>query len=314
MQRSESFTKTFIQDTYIERFPQHALATNNLMYGVHMYKAEIALRMAIVQHNYKHSLCWLVYDVDRECAAIDWDDCRTPPPNIIAINRGNGHAHFFYGLKQPVHNYAGASQKALRYLGSIDIALTEKLNADPGYTKLLSKNPINTRWETIYLKTSLYDLDELADWLDLNKYCDKRKRLPDVGYGRNCTLFERLRVWAYRERRQPYLSAEFYHAAVLNHGLVLNQEFNPPLPHSEVRATAKSVARWTWNRMSKEGFIVYQREMGKRSGIKRKQKSLELRERIIETKQQCPTLVRGEIAALVGVTRRTVRKHLNSLR
>jgi DNA-binding protein Fis len=123
-------------------------------------------------------------------------------------------------------------------------------------------------------------------------------------------LFERLRLWAYRERRQPYLSEEMFHAAVRNHALVLNSEFHPPLPHSEVRSTAKSVARWTWRRMSAEGFRAYQSALGKRSGQVRKMKAEELRARIVEAVEQCPDLAQADIAAMMGVNQATVSRHL----
>ena len=228
-----------IEEVYRERFPTHAFATDDLMHGLRMYPKDLALRKALVQHNFRHSLSWLVYDLDSETAVLDWDDRSAPAPNIIAVNRENGHGHLFYGLENPVHNYEGASEKALRYLAAIDVALTEKLGADPGYSKLISKNPLHSAWLTLYMRYELYDLDELADWVDLEKYKDRRRRLPDIGYGRNCTLFERLRRWAYRQRREPYLSEEMFLEAVRNHALAINAGFQPPLPHNEVRATAK---------------------------------------------------------------------------
>lgn len=297
-----------IEEVYRDRFPLHAFATDDVIRGLRMYSKEYAIRKSLVQHNFKHSLSWLVYDVDTGNAALDWQDNNAPAPNIIAINQSNGHAHLFYGLETPVHNYQGASEKALRYLGAIDVALTEKLGADPGYSKLISKNPLHDKWVTIYPNYNLYDLDELADWLDLEKYQDRRRRLPTVGYGRNCTLFERLRMWAYRERRkeQQYLSEEMFLEAVRYHALVLNAEFDPPLPHTEVRATAKSVARWTWQHMSAEGFRARQSTLGKKSGKVRREKADELYKNIVESIEQCPALTREDIALMHGVSLRTV--------
>lgn len=299
-----------IRKTYLSRFPLHAFATDELTHGIRMYPLEIAIAKAIVQHNYKHSLSWMVYDIDREQVAIDWDDRNAPPPNIIAINPTNGHGHYFYGLEAPIHNYIGASEKALRYMAVVDTALTDKLGADPGYSKLMSKNPLHKRWITLYPNLRLYDLDELADWLDLEKYNDRRKRLPNYGYGRNCTLFETLRPWAYRKRRTPYLSAEFFYGDVLSQAMIINAGFNPPLPHSEVRSTAKSVSQWTWRRMSAEGFSSYQSRLGKLSGAKRTEKAMELRKLVIEAREQCPELTQGDLAAMLGINQGTVSRHL----
>ena len=131
-------------------------------------------------------------------------------------------------------------------------------------------------------------------------------------YANNCTLFETLRIWAYRARRQPYLSEELFRDAVLGHALSINGGFEPPLSHAEVRATAKSVTRWTWRNMSPQGFREHQRALGKRSGIVRRGRAMELRKRILETVKQCPALSQGDIAALHGVTRETVNRHLRA--
>lgn len=296
-----------------ERLPSHGYATDDLQYGLGFMPQMAMLQRAIIQYNCKHSIGWLAYDVDSTTARFDWYDDSCPPPNILIINPDNGHAHLLYALEKPVHNYAEARDKPLRYLASVDVALTEALHADRGFSKLVCKNPLHDKWEVLYPRMLIYTLDELASWVDLNKYKDKRRRLPPIGLGRNCTLFETLRIWAYRARRQPYLSEELFHAAVLNHAYVINQEFTPPLPHSEIRSTAKSVARWTWRKMSPEGFIAYQRAMGKRSGAVRKVKSMDLRQQILEATEQCPNLVQADIAAMMGVSRETVNRHLRSV-
>lgn len=301
-------------ETYRDRLPTRLFATDDLKRGVRKYHVLEGVLKAIVQHNWRHSVSWLVYDIDRETASHDWIDRPIPAPNIVAINRDNGHGHYFYGLETPVHDYTGASQKALRYMGSVDVALTELLDSDRGYSKLLSKNPLHDRWVTLFPRADLYDLDELAGWVDIEKYSDRRRRLPTVGLGRNCTLFERLRLWAYRERRQPYLSEEMFHAAVRNQALIINTEFAPPLPHSEVRATAKSVARWTWRRMNAEGFTTWAQKRRERSIETRQAKARELRASIVETVRQCPALTQEDIAALHGVNQGTVSRHLRASR
>ena len=297
-------------ELFRERLPWHGFATDDLTTGVRMMTASEAVCRAFLQYQARHSIGWLVYDSDSETAILDWEDRGAPPPNIIAMNWANGHAHLFYGIERAVHDYFGASQKALRYVASIDIALTELLGADAGYSKLISKNPLHERWYVTTPRSEPYDLDELADWLDLNKYRDRRRRLPTVGLGRNCTLFETLRVWAYRARRQPFLSEELFHASVRNHGLVINGAFNPPLPHSEVRATARSAAKWTWRNMSPQGFREYQRRMGVLSGVARRKAARERAWLIQQTAKQCPGLSQEEIAALCQVNQSTVSRAL----
>ncbi len=297
-------------ELFENRLPSHGYATDDLQYGVRFLPLQIAIQKAIIQYNWRHSIGWLAYDVDSDTARFDWDDNRSPPPNILIINPDNGHGHYLYGLISPVHNYSEAKDKPLRYLAAVDVAMTEELHADPGYSKLLCKNPLNDRWTVLFPRLELYDLDELASWVDIERYQDMRRRLPAIGYGRNCSLFETLRIWAYRARRQAYLSEEMFYSAVLNHAMVINAGFEPPLPHSEIRSTAKSVSRWTWRHMSAEGFRDRQRELGKRSGAARHEKAMDLRRSIIQTVKECPSLVQADIAALMGITQQSVSNHL----
>ncbi|MDU0940166.1 MAG: replication initiation protein, partial [Clostridiales bacterium] len=46
-----------------------------------------------MRQNQPHAQFWLVFDVDREGAAIDWSDRNAPAPNITVKNPVNGHAH-----------------------------------------------------------------------------------------------------------------------------------------------------------------------------------------------------------------------------
>lgn len=303
-----------MQDTFRERMPLHGFATDDLRNGLRKYAATEAIRLALLQFNAKHSIGWLAFDIDHEQAALEWEDRHAPAPNLIIINRDNGHAHYLYGLTAPVHNYNEARPKPQRYLAAIDVALTDKLGADPGYSKLICKNPLHDRWLTITPRLRLYDLDELADYVDLSKRLDARKRLPAIGLGRNCSLFETLRRWAYRQRREPWLAESMFHDAVMCQGYVINAGFNTPLPHSEVRSTAKSVARWTWRKMSDEGFKARQAILSRKAVQAHMAKAHERRDAILAAIDQCPTLTQEDIAALCGVTRRTVCNHLKAAR
>ena len=307
-------------DLFKDSLPSRGFATDDLSTGLHFVPLSELILRAQVQYNWKHSVKYLAYDDDSDDALFNWEDRNCPPPNLLIRNGNNGHAHLLYALETPVHKYdenrrsgkkgPAAKQAPLRFLGAVDVALTETLGADPGYTKLICKNPLSTRWEVYCFRQETYDLNELASWLDLSKYSDKRRRLPDIGYGRNCTLFERLRLWAYKERRNPALSQETFLYRVRTRAMALNAEFEQPLPFSEVRSTAKSIGNWTWVHMSAEGFKAWQSKNGKRSGVVRRAKALELREKLVEARESCPTLTQGDIADLYGVTRQTVNKHL----
>lgn len=308
-------TNNPILSTYKERFPWHAFAADQKG-PLRMYATIEALKYALVQHNQKHSISWLVYDVDSNTATTDWLDAGAPIPNILVVNPQNGHAHLFYGLEVPVHNYEGASEKALRYLAAIDVALTKKLGADPGYNKLISKNPFHNRWVAVVPNQELYTLDKLARGLDLSKLLDGRRKQPAVGYGRNCNLFHDLRRWAYSERRkaQLYLSYDMFREAITWRGYALNAQFTPPLPATEVRATAKSVAKWTWKSMSPEGFREWQRRKSIAGNRVKQLKARQLEQNILQAVKECPQLSQGDIATMLGIQRETVNRHLSRLK
>jgi predicted HTH transcriptional regulator len=102
--------------------------------------------------------------------------------------------------------------------------------------------------------------------------------------------------------------------AVRNHALAINAGFNPPLPHSEVRATAKSVSKWTWRHMSTEGFRERQTRLSKMAASKRTHKKNQLRDEVLKTVEQCPSLTREDVGIMFGISRYTVQRYLREAR
>ncbi|MFF9922798.1 replication initiation protein [Streptomyces globisporus] len=80
------------------------------------------------------------------------------------------------------------------------------------------------------------------------------------GLGRNCSIFETARTWAYREVRHHFGSADTLHTAIHAEVHTRNAEFTEPLPGVEARAIANSIHRWitTRSRMWKDGAAVYE--------------------------------------------------------
>jgi len=162
----------------------------------------------------------------------------------------------------------------LRYAAAVEAALREKLGADEGYAGLICKNPLHNHWIVQVWETRSYTLDWLSDYLDLSPY-NARRRIPDYGLGRNCNLFEKTRIWAYKAIRQGWPEFEQWKAAVLERALAYNAQFEAPLPVAEVKATAKSIAKWTHAHLSPAGFRAAQSSRGKRSGAVRRAGSVE---------------------------------------
>jgi hypothetical protein len=133
---------------------------------------------------------------------------QTYPPILdsnswTAINQENGHAHIVYGMSAPVLvDSPDMRQAPLRYLCAVEAAFRAKLDADQDYAGLLTKNPVHPLWRTLRGPRLDYDLGELAEYVDLPKHIRKRGKKPEeIGLGRNVTVFEDLRQWAYRNIR-----------------------------------------------------------------------------------------------------------------
>ena len=252
----------------------------------------------------------MVYDVDRPTAHFDWQDAHAPTPNITAMNPENGHCHLFYGLQNPVltAEYNPKVHKSpIRYAASIELAMTKKLDADPGYSKLLSKNPVHNYWNVQVWQDYLYDLPGLADYLDLKPYNDKRIDLEPLGLGRNCTLFKYTARYAYKEyRKGGFLNNELFWYSVEGYAKSYNLNFTPPLPLREVNSIVRSVIKWTAAKHTQNGFIEIQRRRGLLSGISRRAKAEERNERILEYLEMCPWVTHFELAQIFEVSKSTV--------
>lgn len=224
-----------------------------------------ALKKPYIQANPPYLRVWSIYDVDKpycdyengefhRSAVLAWEDANLPPPSWVSVNRENGHAHLVYGLSAPVLiDGMGARDAPIRLLCSIEAMIRALLQADQGFSGLITKNPIHPLWKTLRGPQLFYDLHELAESLPgLEKFRPKARRVEEVGLGRNVTLFDHLRHWAYRNVRQYKgggLSAWNAWLSQCNtRALVRNGDFPYPLDGREVWHVAKSVAKWTYER------------------------------------------------------------------
>ncbi|MDK1521191.1 replication initiation protein, partial [Klebsiella pneumoniae] len=143
--------------------------------------------------------------------------------------------------------------KPLRYAAAVENALRKKLEADAGYSGLICKNPNHSHWRIAVWQPELYTLDWLADFLDLNAANDK-EIVADYGLGRNCTLFDKTRKWAYRAIRQGWPEYDQWLQACYERATAYNLHFSSPLDDNEVTGIAKSIAKWTSKNFSEDSF------------------------------------------------------------
>lgn len=249
-------------ELFEEFLPFKPYATNDLTRGLSICRKQSAITKRYLQHNPPAKIHWLVFDCDQAGALLTATQLgHCPAPNFEVVNPANGHSHLFYGLAAPVIRTNAARAKPLRYLASVEYALREVLGGDYGYAGLISKNPLHPSWTLIEHQQSLWNLAELSEFLSLPVALPKRAL--SVGLGRNCSLFETARRWAYKAVLGYRLTGtqETFSKAVFDACQGLNT-FPEPLPLAEVKATAKSIARWTWKhytgRLTDEQFSQVQ--------------------------------------------------------
>ena len=251
-----------LEDIY-NKLPKKPYCTDSFDFGVKIRSRETASKAKHIQLNGPTHKNFIVLDVDRPHAAMDWYDLSVPTPNLTIQNTVNGHAHLLYALSTAVRTVQNAKIKPLRYAAAIESALCKALDADRAYSGLMAKNPLNNFWRVKEWNGSFYCLDELADSLDLSQ---QAKNDSDYGMGRNCILFDNLRGWAYKAIRQGWPEYDRWLIAVEQRAQAYNS-FISPLPVNEVKAIAKSVARWTYRNLSHSGFSEYQAALGRKGGI-----------------------------------------------
>ena len=281
--------------------PIKPYCSNDPTHGLIIRSIDTALRHRYIQPNCPNSKLWLVYDIDRPtCVSELTDDLSLPCPHFFVQNPINQHAHAYYGLETAVHLNANSSQKAMRFAAAVDCALTVQMSADGQFSGLIAKNPAHKHWRTYTVNSEPYELGEIADYLDLDKYGDKRRAMPECGLGRNVNLFNRLRHWAYKAIRQGWPDEDQWHRAVFERANGYNLIENP-LPSNEVRHTATSVAKWTFRHFSAESFSEVQAARGRRKG--QKQREL-LMPQVLEMRAQGAT--HQAISEDIGVPKRTI--------
>nr|WP_269147987.1 replication initiation protein [Vibrio coralliirubri] len=214
-----------------------------------------AIRWPYMQVNRKEMQAWMVFDIDHDHRSVPnpyiWQDEGLPPPNLIVRNRTSNKAHLFYAIV-PVCTSDQARSKPIQYLKAIYRALALRLEADLSYSGPVAKTPFHPWWQTTELHRSVYELNELADSVELETTRPWLRQDIDASYSRNCTLFEHTRRYAYDivdEEREKGSYSNFKRR-VESFARYKNTDTadKPPLQCSEVLAVVKSVSRWTWDK------------------------------------------------------------------
>ena len=251
---------------FLRQLPHKPYCTDDLAAGLRIRPLEMALKYLYIQVNPPGARWALVFDVDHRTEWRTAQDAGLPTPTWQILNPDNGHSHIAYALKAPVCTSSAARTANLRYLAAIEAAYRQRLKADPLYTGLITKNPDRIDyWDVGYmdrLDGAAYTLDELAACAlaELRANVKKERPLGDIaGLGRNCYIFEKVRLWAYTAVREYWQRLGEWHEAVEEHCQAVNAEFSTPLYYREVRCIARSIAGWTSRHFSPEKFSEFQR-------------------------------------------------------
>ena len=240
-----------------DRWPRRPYCTDDLEAGLRIRSLKQALTKCYIQANPPHLRVWSLYDIDRPGGALAWEGPNLPPPSWAAVNRENAHAHLAYGLRVPVLTSSmEARQAPLRYLNAVEAAFRAKLQADDGFSGLITKNPAHPLWRTLQGPDLAYELGDLAEWVDLEHFKPRQGvKVAEVGLGRNVTVFDFVRLWAYKKVREyKNVRGGFVHwqKAVYDRCMARNGDFAHPMDNREAYHIARSVAKWTWQRFDLE--------------------------------------------------------------
>ncbi|HBW7018105.1 TPA: replication initiation protein [Klebsiella pneumoniae] len=243
-------------ELFNDKLPHKPYFSDDVHFGVRIAGKERAILAKYIQFNQPHAMFWFGFYVVRVGAAIDWSDRNAPAPTLTITNPENGHAHLLYALKTSIRTAPDGKMKPLKYAAAVENALCKKLDADVGYSGLICKNPNHSHWKIAVWQRELYTLDWLAESLDLNAANDK-EIVADYGLGRNCTLFDKTRKWAYRAIRQGWPEYDQWLQACHERASAYNLQFASPLDVNEGNGIAKSIAKWTYYNPTKKTFELF---------------------------------------------------------
>ena len=304
---------------------------------------ELAFRYPYMQVNRTDMVSWLVFDLDDHASGYSWEDANLPPPNLIVRNRNKpGSAHWYYAIV-PVNTGPNGRDRPVSYMRAVYNAMKQAIEpADPSYGGgPVAKTPGHPFWETTEVHADVYDLGELADYVDVNPGAPWKPRGDryddcDAADSRHVWLFHYLRFRAYRtvEAFRDRRDYQAFHNSLLRDGLGANNFTERGwakgnLTSAQVRATVKSVSRWTWDHYTGSGrcargvmqlddslpLSVRQTMAARRTHAERQSKSQQRVEvachRLLESGVE---LSFAAIARESGLSRQTVAKHRQRIR
>ena len=149
----------------------------------------------------------IVLDIDGETAiyrivdAVEHGEILTP--NWTVTRKAGGGTHAVWNLERPVHRGESARPSPLRALARVSEFYADALQADSGYTGVLSHNPMSRAhgpgFVTNWFHRSPYSLPQLGELIPFGW---RKPTIAVTGIGRNCSMFDTLLQWAGKPENQ----------------------------------------------------------------------------------------------------------------
>lgn len=290
-----------------------------------------ALRFPYIQVNSKNLKNWLVFDIDHNNPMI-WEDVDLPPPNFMVVSKDKKNtSHLFYAIPG-VATSSKSRAAPIYYMKAVYEAMALKMKADLSYSGPVAKTPGHPWYRTVEFHNVMYDLGELAEYVELTTKpsWSKGPDLASVSHSRNCTLFEITRFFAYArvtEARKTSTLSNF-EDMLLNYTTARNRfrtdGWTDNLPQSEIKSIVKSIARWSWDHYrgssvhrgamtidSNLPLYTKQKMSAERTAkIKRKKTEVSVRNTVLKLKDLGMNVNSSSVSRLSMLSRQTVGKYL----
>lgn len=301
-------------ELFTDNLPKRPFCTDYKGSPLLIRQRKSAIKRRYIQANPPWLRFWLLFDMDCHNGAYAWHNAGLASPNFTTTNRENLHAHLGYALSVPVLTGDIARREPLRYMTAVEHAYREALGADPSFGGLITKNPLHKDWETWWGSEYAYELSELAAFVELARFIPKRGKNPEeIGLGRNCTLFDWLRLEVgypeVREFKEDTRNFIIWQSHLYNRGLNRNGDFQYPMNSREVWHIARSIARYTWHKYqgvsySDEEYSEIQAARGSKGGIAKGKAYMDKKEQAIALSIEGYS--NKKIAEMLGVTAKTL--------
>ena len=327
-----------IKEFLITHLPKIMLCSSSLKTeNPRSYQLEkhIALKHEHIQPN--HENMWKFIVIDDDVNSPDaYLDLPVPPPNMVVINPESGHCQRWYFLANGVSRTSMSKRTIQDYYLKTLFKLTAIYHGDAAYNGNLARNPVHPKHICLYPRLKPYTLNELNSGMGISKsdyekgnldqseaflriqeYCRKNKKMSDnMGAGRNCTIFDILRVKAYKIHCEYSTETDFANDLQFE-AQKINQNYFPNnlLPHNELKHISKSIARYCFTKLRNRkfslplSFIERQKVRGALGGQTRSSNYAGARQKCFELYTQDSSLKMSEIAQACNVSERTIRNY-----